>query len=107
MPKSKREQRRYNNPDFRRRTQMPLPPVEEIETRLRELLSPAALAPLRVAGGREASKLRERLLTLPVMAALLVSLVWRNMPSLAEALRALASEGLLWVGPLSVSEQAL
>ena len=69
MPKSKREQRRYNNPDFRRRTQMPLPPVEEIETRLRELLSPAALAPLRVAGGREASKLRERLLTLPVMAA--------------------------------------
>ena len=38
MPKSKREQRRYNNPDFRRRTQMPLPPVEEIETRLRELL---------------------------------------------------------------------
>ena len=107
MPKSKREQRRYNNPDFRRRTQMPLPPVEEIETRLRELLSPAALAPLRVAGGREASKLRERLLTLPVMAAILVSLVWRNMPSLAEALRALASEGLLWVGPLSVSEQAL
>ena len=41
------------------------------------------------------------------MAALLVSLVWRNMPSLAEALRALATEGLLWVGPLSVSEQAL
>jgi hypothetical protein len=52
-------------------------------------------------------KLRERILTLPVMVAIVVSLVWRNLPSLSEVLRLLASEGLLWVSALEVSKQAL
>jgi Transposase DDE domain len=46
-------------------------------------------------------------LTLPAMMAIVVSLVWRQIPSLAEVLRVLASEGLLWQPLLTVSRQAL
>src|SRR5207302_458289 len=51
--------------------------------------------------------IRERILTLPVMVAVVVTLVWRSLPSLAEALRILAKEGMLWVEPTEVSKQAL
>jgi hypothetical protein len=53
------------------------------------------------------SKLRERVLTLPVMTAMVVSLVWRRIPSLTEVLRVLTREGLWWVHTLTVSKQAL
>jgi hypothetical protein len=78
--------------------------VAEIEQKLRTLLTPALLAPGRMPG---AWKLRNRLLTLPAMMAIVVSLVWRQIPSLAEVLRDLAREGLLWQPPLTVSRQAL
>lgn len=78
--------------------------MTEIEQKLRGLLTPALFAPGRMPG---AWKLRNRLLTLPTMMAIVVSLVWRQIPSLAEVLRALAREGLLWQPPLAVSRQAL
>jgi hypothetical protein len=52
-------------------------------------------------------KLRDRLLTLPAMMAVVVSLVYRRIPSLSEVLRVLEVEGLLWVEPLKVTKQAL
>jgi hypothetical protein len=107
MPKNKKSFRRFTNPDFRARTQVPSPPVEDIAQRLRSLLTPAAFAPLRMQNGSDPVKRRDRLLTLPVMAAIVVSLVWRQIPSLTELLRVLASEGLLWAQPVSVSKQAL
>jgi hypothetical protein len=51
--------------------------------------------------------MRDRLLTLPVMVALLVSLVYRQIAGLSEAVRVLKEEGLLWVEPLEVSKQAV
>lgn len=108
MSKSKRKKYkgRITNPDLRHRTNFPAPSVEEIEKRLIAVLTPGAFAPLRMADQR--SKLRERILTLPVMTAIVVSLVWRNIPSLAETLRVLAKEGLLWVeATIKVSRQAL
>jgi hypothetical protein len=51
--------------------------------------------------------LRERLLTLPVMVAFLLSLIWRHLGSVSEAVRVLQEEGLLWTGPLPVSQQAV
>jgi hypothetical protein len=107
MPKSRRAQRLDNNPDFRRRTEVPMPSIEEIERALTDLLSPQDMAPLRAVGARHGLHLRERILNLPVMSALLVSLVWRRMPGLHEALRVLAKEGLMWVGPQRLSVQAL
>jgi len=92
-------------PEFRHRCEFPAPSIEEIETRLQGVLTPGSFAPLRMAGQRK--KLRERVLTLPVMTAIVVSLVFRQMPSLSEVLRVLSAEGLLWVEALRVSKQAL
>lgn len=101
----KKKNNRDTNPDFRHRSGIPAPSVEEIEQRLMAVLTPGAFAPLRMA--EERTKLRERILTLPVMTAIVVSLVWRQIPSLSEVLRVLAREGLLWVRALKVSKQAL
>jgi hypothetical protein len=68
-------------------------------------LSPGSFKPLRDV--ETPQKLRERLLTLPVMMAVVVSLVYRRIPSLSEVLRVLEVEGLLWVKPLKVTKQAL
>ena len=81
-----------------------MPPVAEIEKKLRSVLTPALFAPGRMPGHW---KLRNRLLTLPAMTAIVVSLVGRQIPSLREVLRVLAAEGLLWQPVLKVSCQAL
>ncbi|MGA9771297.1 MAG: hypothetical protein WBV94_19845 [Blastocatellia bacterium] len=107
MPKKKFSRRSFTNPDFRARTQVPAPDVDDIAQRLRCRLTPAAFAPLRMQNGGDPVKRRDRVLTLPVMAAIVVSLVWRQIPSLTELLRVLATEGLLWAEPVSVSKQAL
>ncbi len=78
--------------------------MAEIEKKLRSVLTPALFAPGRMPGHW---KLRNRLLTLPAMTAIVVSLVWRQIPSLREVLRVLAAEGLLWQPVLTVSCQAL
>jgi hypothetical protein len=98
--------------EFRHRSQMPLPAVEEVDQRLAELLSPALLAPRQMErrDPRQPQRLirmRQRLLTLPVMVAILVSLVWRRVPSVAEVQKVLAREGLLGSAPLRVSAQAI
>lgn len=57
---------------------------------------------------KEANKpFRDRILTLPVMMAIVVSLVYRQIPGLREVQRVLWSEGLLWAGGIEVSAQAV
>jgi hypothetical protein len=51
--------------------------------------------------------LRARILTLPVMLVFVLSLIWRQLGSVSEAVRVLAREGLLWQPPLKVSQQAV
>ena len=80
------------------------PPDEEVEALLAEVLHPALLN--QVAYFHELG-LRERLLNLPVMMAFVLSLVWRHLGSVTEAVRVLKREGLLWVEPLRVSQQAV
>jgi DDE family transposase len=108
--KKESKQKLTSNPDFRARTNFPLPPLEEIERRLRSILKPGGFATRKVKaepGKPEPKKLRDRILTLPVMAVLVVSLVWRQIPSLSEALRLVALEGLWEIEPFDVSRQAL
>src|SRR5918995_6974900 len=98
--------------DFRHRSQIPVPAVEDVEQRLTDLLSPSLLAPrqLERRDPRQPQRLirmRQRLLTLPVMVAIGVSLVWRRVPSVAELQKRLAREGWLGVAPLQVSPQAI
>jgi hypothetical protein len=109
---AKRRPRQHHNPDFRHRVPGPVPAVAEIEAELFALLTPALLASRQLerrapGNPQRVIRLRARILTLPVMVALVVSLVWRRLGSIAEVHRVLAQDGLLWVSPLQVSEQAI
>ncbi len=63
------------NADLRRRTQVPAPAISEIEQNLLRYLSPASFKPLSGVKGTHGKAMRERLLTLPVMVAVVLSLV--------------------------------
>ena len=52
-------------------------------------------------------KRRERVLSLPVMVGILLSLIWRQIPSISMLKQTLARESLLWVDPTEVSQQAI
>jgi hypothetical protein len=80
------------------------PPADQIAERLTEVVHPATLA--QVAAFHRLG-LRERLLTLPVMMAFVVSLIWRQIASVGEAVRVLQHEGMLWSTPLRVSQQGV
>jgi hypothetical protein len=90
--------------DHARSHHVPAPTDEEVEARLTELLQPATYA---VLDEYHRLGLRERILTLPVMICLLVTLVWRQVPGVQTLQRLLAREHLLWTPPLHVSQQAL
>src|SRR2546426_11042080 len=83
------------NPDLRHHVPGPLPPVADVEAALWALLTPALLAP-RLLERRDPCnparviRMRARLLTLPVMVALIVSLVWRRLGAIAQVQRVLA-----------------
>jgi hypothetical protein len=109
---AQRGPRQHHNPDFRHRVPGPLPAVAEIEAELTALLTPALFAPRQLErqdprNPARLIRLRARILTLPVMVALVVSLVWRRLGAIAEVQRVLVQDGLLWVSPLQVSEQAI
>lgn len=83
---------------------MPGPDNEVIEARLAELVSPAVanqMAYYRQLG------LRSRILNLPLMVAAVLTMLWRQVPSVHELTRMLAREDLLWCQAVKVSQQAL
>jgi hypothetical protein len=87
--------------------QMPGPAIEILEKNLGELLKPEDFNPIRENHQIPERFRRDRLLTLPVLLAVILGLVYRKIPGLSEATRVLWSEGLLWVKPMKVSRQAL
>jgi hypothetical protein len=80
------------------------PPDEQITERLTEIIHPATLS--QVAFFHRLG-LRERVLNLPVMVALVLSMIWRQIGEVTELAKMLSTEGLLWSGPHQVSQQAL
>jgi len=80
------------------------PPAAEVTARLTELVYPAALNTL---GEFRRRGLRERVLTLPVMVALVLALIWRQLSGVAELVRLVQQELVFWVPPRKVSAQAL
>ncbi|GAC1524644.1 MAG: hypothetical protein NVS2B16_33210 [Chloroflexota bacterium] len=50
--------------------------------------------------------LRERVLTLPVMVSLVLTLIWRQVPAVSDLVRLAARQRLLWTPPFTVSQQA-
>lgn len=77
---------------------------EAISRQLKQLVKPCVynqLAYYRALG------MRERILSLPLMLAAVLTLVWRQVPSARELNRMLARENLLWAKTTKVSQQAL
>jgi len=83
---------------------MPSASNEEIERRLEELLTPAVFSQLAY---YRQLKMRSRILTLPLMVALILTILWRQVPSVRELTRVLERENLLWCSAVKVSQQAL
>ncbi|MBU0492400.1 MAG: IS4 family transposase [Chloroflexi bacterium] len=105
--KKKKSSVRHTRAIQRDRSKRPLvaPPDEQIRQRLAELLRPAIAA--QKAYYRQLG-LRERTLTLSVVVAIIVSLIWRQIGGGGTEIACLLGrEGLLWVPVLVVSQQAV
>jgi len=83
---------------------MPSVNNEAIEQRLKELLTPAVLG--QISYYRELG-MRDRILNLPLMVALVLTILWRQVPSVHELTRLLAREDLLWSKAVKVRQQSL
>jgi hypothetical protein len=83
---------------------MPGPSNEVIEKQLTELVSPAVNSQLAY---YQQLGLRSRILSLPLMVAAVLTMVWRQVPSVHELSRMLVREDLLWCSAVKVSQQAL
>src|ERR671932_2900571 len=97
-PMAHKHTRSRPHAEFRHRSEIPMPAVEEVEQRLLDVLSPSLLAPrqLERRDPRQPQRLirmRQRLLTLPVIVAIIVSLVWRRGAALARGQKGLARGG--------------
>lgn len=90
--------------DHARARNQPQIAVESLGDEFEHLVSPALLS--QMSHYRELG-LRSRLLTLPVMVAAVLSLLWRDVPSVTELARMLARENLLWAKAINVSSAAL
>ena len=83
---------------------MPAVESEAIAAHLEELVNP--IVHNQMAYYRELG-LRERILSLPLMVAAVLTLLWRQVPSVNELSRMLSRENLLWCKAVKVSQQAL
>jgi len=82
-----------------------VPPDEEIEAWMKAVVHPAVYAQIKT---YQAMGLRARILTLPVMTAFVLGMLWRQLGSVREAVRVLHEEGMLWISAIeAVSPQAV
>src|SRR5512141_545203 len=103
-PFNNRFKQATGNPDHARRRNPPAPSDREIEQKLDELVKPAIFAEL---AHYQQLGLRNRILTLPVMVAAVLAMIWRQVPGVCTLQRMLARERVLWNEPFTVSQPAL
>lgn len=108
MPKpTQKSTVRHTRSNQRDRSKRPVvaPPDERTSQRLDELIQPAIEAQQTLF---KELGMRNRTLTLSVVMAIVVSMIWRQLGSGgSEIARLLRTEGLLWVPALIVSQQAI
>lgn len=92
------------NPDHVRSRRQPGPSDKVIAGQLADLLTP--LLHNQMSLFRQLD-LRSRILGLPLMVAAVLTMLWRQVPSVHELTRLLAREDLLWCRAVRVSQQAL
>jgi len=90
----------------RDRTKRPVstPTSEEVKARLIELVHPATLAQVSYF---HSLGLRARMLSLVVMVAFVLEMIWRQISGVCEMTRMVQEESVLWASPVKVSQQAL
>ena len=90
----------------RDRSKRPLvaPPDEQVSQQLTDLVHPATLS--QVAYFHELG-LRERVFTLPLMVAIVLSMIWRQIGEVTQVVRLMQKESLLWAQPQRITQQAL
>ena len=71
------------NPDLRRPINCPSPEIPKFQEELIKHLSPTLFTPLKYIQGNHEKMMRDRLLNFPVMVALVVSLVFRQITGLS------------------------
>ncbi len=105
-PKKKASSVRHTRAIALDRSKRPVaaPPAEHIEQLLNELVQPAMFNTVAL---YQKLGLRVRTLTLPVMVAFVLSVIWRQLGSVAQAVRMLNETGMLWQPPVKVSQQAV
>lgn len=79
-------------------------PDEEVQARMEELIHPLLYTQQKIYANMG---LRQRILNLPLMMAFVLSLIWRQIGSVSEAVRELNRRGMLWSGPIKVTQQAV
>lgn len=92
------------NPDHVRRRNRPTASEEVIEQRMEDLLSPSVFS--QEAYYRSLG-MRSRILNLSLMVAAILTLLWRQVPSVHELTRMLNREDLLWCKAVKVRQQSL
>lgn len=92
------------NRDHAKKTQRPMEEDRVIAEHLTALLTPVITSQ---SGFFRELGLRDRILTLPLMVAAVLTLLWRDVPGVTELGRLLETEGFLWCGKTKVSQQAL
>jgi hypothetical protein len=95
---------RKTNRDHAKKKQRPMVEDQVIAEHLTTLLTPSIRSQSRFF--RELG-LRERIITLPLMVAAVLTLLWRDVPGVTELARLLEKEGFLWCPRTKVSQQAL
>jgi len=98
------KQNKPRNPDHVRRTNRPSPDNEVIQARVKSLLTPSVFGQLAY---YRSLGLRGRLLSLPVMVAAVLMMLWRQVPSVCELTKLIGREDLFWTPKVKVSQQAL
>ena len=80
------------------------PSAQQIQERLTEIVHPATLAQVNYF---HQLGLRERTLSLVVMVAFVLEMIWRQISGVNELVRLIQTEAMLWASPKKVSQQAL
>lgn len=96
--------KKVRNADHVRRHNRPTVNNEVVEQRLKNLVSKHVFGQMSYFQGL---KLRNRILGLPVMLAVVLTMLWRQVPSVHELRKLICREEFLWCRWLKVSQQAL
>jgi len=91
------------NRDHGKKKHHPLMENKSFETHLLDLLTPLIF---NQEGLYRRLGLRNRILNLSLMVAAVLTLLWRNVPSVRQLTRMLEQEGFLWVNATKVSQKA-